>query len=232
MSYVDSNLLPGEQVTFRTRLHLIIFATPFALALLALFLYRIDSGIGNLALFLALALGVVRWIDLVTSEFAVTNKRVIFKEGFLGRRTIELLLQKVESIEVKQGIAARILGYGDIIVIGTGATHEPFARVSAPLDLRRAVQSGSSSVGSHELAGAGADDTRTCPYCAEQIKRAAIVCRYCGRDVPPAAARPVAPPLQAGPSDNRPLWRHRLTGMILIGMVIAAVVVTLFMRSQ
>ena len=90
-----------------------------------------------------LALGVVKYVKFVSSEFAVTNKRVILKEGFLRRRTIELLLQKVEAIEVKQGIPARIFGYGDIIVIGTGATHERFKQVSAPLELRRAVQSGS-----------------------------------------------------------------------------------------
>jgi hypothetical protein len=33
------------------------------------------------------------------------------------------------------------------------------------------------------------NDSRDCPYCAERIKRSAIVCKHCGRDIEPAAAR-------------------------------------------
>lgn len=149
MSYVDSNLLPGEKVTFRTRLHPIIFATPVALALFAVFLYVFGvsseaHGLGNLILLAALVVGAAKYLDFVTSEFAVTDKRVIIKVGFVRRRTLELQLQKVETVGVDQGIGGRIFGYGNITVTGTGGTKEPFKRVAAPLDLRRAVQAGSS----------------------------------------------------------------------------------------
>jgi uncharacterized membrane protein YdbT with pleckstrin-like domain len=146
MSYVDRNLLPGEQVTFRTHLSLVIFTVPAALALLALFFYLLAPGtrlVGHLFLLGALAVGAVKYFDYATSEFAVTNKRIIIKVGFLKRRTLEMQVQKVETVAVNQGIGARILGCGDILVTGTGGTKEAFRHVSAPLRLRHAVQAAS-----------------------------------------------------------------------------------------
>jgi uncharacterized membrane protein YdbT with pleckstrin-like domain len=74
-------------------------------------------------------------------EFAVTSRRVIIKTGWISRRTIELNMSKVESVEVAQDIFARMLGYGTITVIGTGGTREPFSLINDPLGFRRAVQS-------------------------------------------------------------------------------------------
>ena len=146
MSYVDSNLLPGEQVTFRTHLSLIIFTVPVVLAELALVFYLVGPGtrlIGHIFLLGALAVGAVKYLDYATSEFAVTNKRIIIKVGFLKRRTLEMQVQKIETVAVNQSIGARILGYGDIVVTGTGGTKEAFRHVSAPLKLRHAVQAAS-----------------------------------------------------------------------------------------
>jgi uncharacterized membrane protein YdbT with pleckstrin-like domain len=146
MSYVDRNLLPGEQVMFRTHLSLVTFVVPGALALLALIAYLLAPGerlVGHVFLLAALAVGAVKYFDYATSEFAVTNKRIIIKVGFLKRRTLEMQVQKVETVAVNQGIGARILGYGDILVTGTGGTKEAFRHVSAPLKLRHAVQAAS-----------------------------------------------------------------------------------------
>jgi uncharacterized membrane protein YdbT with pleckstrin-like domain len=146
MSYVDNNLLPGEQVTFRTHLSLLIFTVPVLLAVLAVVFYVIGPGtrlVGHIFLLGALVVGAAKYLDYATSEFAVTNKRIIIKVGFLKRRTLEMQVQKIETVAVSQGIGARILGYGDILVTGTGGTKEAFAHVSAPLKLRHAVQAAS-----------------------------------------------------------------------------------------
>ncbi len=70
----------------------------------------------------------------------MTTRRVLIKVGVLRRRSLELLLSKVESIGVDQGIVGRLLGYGTIIVTGTGGTKEPFRMIAAPLEFRRMVQ--------------------------------------------------------------------------------------------
>ena len=74
------------------------------------------------------------------TEMAVTNHRVVIKVGLASRRTIEMMLAKIESIEVKESALGRMLGYGTIVVIGTGGTPEPFAGLAHPLEFRSAVQ--------------------------------------------------------------------------------------------
>jgi len=117
-SYVHENLISGEQVVYEAKLHWIIFLT-----------LR-----GILTLFIA------PLIELKTSEFAITNKRVIIKVGFISRRTVEMNLSKIESINVDQSILGRILGYGNIVIVGTGGTKEPFATIADPLTFRKKFQ--------------------------------------------------------------------------------------------
>lgn len=117
-TYVDGNLVKEERVVFETRLHWIAF-----ISLRALF-----------TLFIA------PLIDYLTSEFAITNKRIIIKVGLISRRTLELNLSKVESVNVDQSILGRILGYGTITVIGTGGTKETFGDIREPLEFRKQFQ--------------------------------------------------------------------------------------------
>jgi uncharacterized membrane protein YdbT with pleckstrin-like domain len=117
-AYVESNLVKDERVVHETRLHWIAFFT-----------WR-----GLFTLFLA------PLIATLTSEFAITDKRIIIKVGFLSRRTLELNLSKVESVNVDQSILGRILGYGSIVVIGTGGTKEHFADIRNPLEFRKQFQ--------------------------------------------------------------------------------------------
>jgi len=75
-----------------------------------------------------------------STEMAVTNKRILIKTGLLSRNTFELLLSKVESIGVQEGLMGRMLEYGSVVVRGTGGTPEPFSTIAHPLEFRRQVQ--------------------------------------------------------------------------------------------
>lgn len=146
MSYVDRNLLPDEAVTYRTRLHWKVFAIPGLIVVFLLVpsaLLALASGVPGLALIpAAVALAVLGVADIQrrSSEFAVTTRRVVIKLGVLNTRSIELLLPKVEGVEVTQTLAGRMFGYGQIIVTGSGGTRETFAGIQAPLKFRQAVQ--------------------------------------------------------------------------------------------
>jgi uncharacterized membrane protein YdbT with pleckstrin-like domain len=145
MSYVDNSLIPGEEVAFRTRLHFIIFVGPIFLVGISIVLFGYGAPpAAETVLVIGIVWGLVKYVDYASSEFAVTNKRVIIKVGVLRRRTVEMLNAKVEAVAVNQGILGRIFGYGNIVVTGTGGTNEPFNGISSPLEFRRAVQAHSS----------------------------------------------------------------------------------------
>ena len=159
MTYVRSNLVSGETVIYETRLHWVVMfwhvvvgslllALPGALLLYyALTQKGIEPRTLQLMEAAAIALLVCGLIVILmgmlrrnATEMAVTNRRVVIKSGLLSRKTIEMLLAKVESIEVSESAAGRLLGYGSIVVIGTGGTPEPFHKVAHPLEFRNRVQ--------------------------------------------------------------------------------------------
>jgi hypothetical protein len=159
MSYVQSNLVPGEKVIYETRLHWIVMLGHLVVGCLLLvlpgvllFFYArshtpVNSGDlplmeGAAAVLLMCGIGVILagMVRRNSTEMAVTNRRLVIKTGLANRKTIEMLLNKVESIEVNESAAGRILGYGTIVVIGTGGTPDPFQKVAHPLEFRSHVQ--------------------------------------------------------------------------------------------
>ena len=125
-SYVDQNLMSGETVLYRANVSLWALAPLIALGILLL----PALGIGLIALVRA-------WIIYRSTEFAVTDKRLIAKTGVISRNTTEMFLDKVESLNVDQTIPGRILNFGTVTIRGTGSTTEPIRRISAPHELRR-----------------------------------------------------------------------------------------------
>jgi uncharacterized membrane protein YdbT with pleckstrin-like domain len=69
----------------------------------------------------------------------VTDRRVIYKRGFINRRTAEMHMDKVESVDVDQSVLGRLLDYGTIYVKGTGQGFEPLQRIAAPIEFRNAI---------------------------------------------------------------------------------------------
>lgn len=152
MGYVERHLLPGERVVYKTRLHWVLFVRPALVTFLGIVLTVAIGVVTRLewlwyaSLVVAIAglgWGALHAVELLTSEFAVTTTRLIFKVGLIGRYTTELLLGKVESIGVQQTLLGRLLNYGDLVVTGTGGVREVFPRVHDPIAFRNHVQQAS-----------------------------------------------------------------------------------------
>ena len=148
MSYVIKTLQPGETVIYHTRLHWIVFLPAITVVVAGIVAIIFSSRAGEetlvnlvktvgyaLILFSAFLAASV-WIQFISTEMAITNRRVVAKVGFIWRRTIEMERQKVESVSVDQSILGRLLDYGTIIVRGTGSTLEPMANIDSPLEFR------------------------------------------------------------------------------------------------
>jgi uncharacterized membrane protein YdbT with pleckstrin-like domain len=155
MAYVNDNLISGERVTYRGRLHWLVLLWPITVAVgfagLGLFIIlKANETEANVRLFLQLGAavmiigGVIPLISALirrsSAEYAVTNKRIILKEGTVRRRTAEMFLTKVESVGVDQTLGGRVFDYGSIILRGTGGSSEPFHLIAQPLEFRRQVQ--------------------------------------------------------------------------------------------
>jgi uncharacterized membrane protein YdbT with pleckstrin-like domain len=160
LSYVEKHLIPGETVQYQTKLHWIVMlghaAAATVLEILAI-VFLIGSftrsgaaedvpprGVFLLVAFLWFGIGaIVFTIGLLkrnATEMAVTNKRVIAKTGVANRRSIEILLSRIESVVVDEPAMGRVLGYGTVIVRGTGGTPEVFEKIQHPLKFREQVQ--------------------------------------------------------------------------------------------
>jgi uncharacterized membrane protein YdbT with pleckstrin-like domain len=151
MGYAERVLQPGETIAYRARLHWIVYfwgmvmvlvAIGFAAAAVLLQVEAIRLGLmlaALIALFLGLFHMIRAWIVAVNTEIIVTSRRVIYKTGFISRNTVEMNLDKVESVLVEQSILGRMLDYGTVIIRGVGAGLEPVDNIGAPLELHRHV---------------------------------------------------------------------------------------------
>lgn len=156
MRYLQENLLADEKIIYFTRPHWIVFFPPVFAAILAIgfFLFGKDFFITDYQFMgyryydiLAVTAAVMSvyfllsaWITYATSEYGVTNKRVLMKTGLIRRNSLELFLDKIEAIHVEQSIPGRVLDYGTLIIIGTGGTQDPFYFVPRPITFRKRVQ--------------------------------------------------------------------------------------------
>jgi hypothetical protein len=165
MSYAQRSLVPGETLLYETRHHWSVLLGPLVSSVVLAALgagclaeaVAAKEGKGALvgaspASFHATELGGVLLIVAAiavfayglakrsATEMAVTNRRVLIKTGMGSRRTLDMMLSRVESIGVEETFWGRMLGYGSVVVRGTGGTPEPFVMIANPQEFRRNVQ--------------------------------------------------------------------------------------------
>ncbi len=149
--YIDDILQPGEKVLYSTNAHWIFYLPAIAawiLAVVLLVLSRATVTEGIILLCLAASAVVAiaalywtakAWFHRWTTETDVTNMRVVHKTGFIKRRTFEISLDKVESVDVNQSILGRILNYGSVTVRGVGEGAETIDMIASPLEFRNNI---------------------------------------------------------------------------------------------
>ena len=95
--------------------------------------------LSGIAALVALYWTVRAWFRRWTSETDVTNMRVVHKEGFIRRDTFEMSLDRIESVDVSQSIPGRLLGYGDVTVVGVGETDKKIPMIASPIPFRNHI---------------------------------------------------------------------------------------------
>ena len=149
--YIDEILQPGEKVLYSTNAHWMFYlpaigAWIVGFALVILSRTTVNDNLTMLCLASAAVIAVVAlywtvraWFHRLTTETDVTNRRVVHKTGFIRRRTFEMALDKVESVDVNQTIMGRLLNYGDVTILGVGEGRETISTIAEPLAFRNAI---------------------------------------------------------------------------------------------
>jgi uncharacterized membrane protein YdbT with pleckstrin-like domain len=149
--YIDEILQPGEKVLYSTNAHWIFYLPAIAAWIVALVLLILSRAtITESIILLCMAASAVvaiaalywtvkAWFHRWTTETDVTNLRVVHKTGFIKRRTFEMSLDKVESVDVNQSILGRLLSYGNVTVRGVGEGVETIRTIASPLDFRNHI---------------------------------------------------------------------------------------------
>src|SRR5512138_3165660 len=129
--YIDENLQPGEKVLYSTNAHWVFFLPAIGLWILAGVFFALSGmvppgsplivacwALAAVVAAVALYKTVTAWFHPWTTETDVTNLRVVHKTGFINRKTFEMSLDKIESVDVDQSIPGRVFGYGDVTITG------------------------------------------------------------------------------------------------------------------
>jgi uncharacterized membrane protein YdbT with pleckstrin-like domain len=127
-SYIKKNLLDNEKIIYEGKVSIWSLLPLIILGVVTIFTF----GLG-LIFFLA------AYLRYISTEVAYTNKRVIAKFGFISRETVELNINKVESMQVKQGIIGRIFNFGSLVISGAGNPQAPIPGISHPMMFRRSL---------------------------------------------------------------------------------------------
>jgi uncharacterized membrane protein YdbT with pleckstrin-like domain len=142
VSYLKHVLQPGETVRYQGSVHWILYLPPIFLSVIGVVAaatgpvgLMIAAGCFAIALILALRAWFIRW----TTEIAVTDLRVIYAQGFIQRRSVEVNMDKIESVDVDQSVLGRLLNYGNVTIHGTGTTLEPLRNVDRPIEFRNEI---------------------------------------------------------------------------------------------
>ncbi|HWH47921.1 MAG TPA: PH domain-containing protein [Burkholderiales bacterium] len=135
MPYIEDSLSAGEQIVGFFRLHWISRSWMILWILLAI------PTVG-----ITLILALYEFLRLRSIEQGVTNKRVIYKQGIISRKSEEMKLNSIETVEIDQGISGRILGFGNVTVTGRGLSNVVFRKVDDPMAVKRQIESVSNPV--------------------------------------------------------------------------------------
>jgi uncharacterized membrane protein YdbT with pleckstrin-like domain len=143
VGYITRTLLSDEKILYYTRPHVVVFSQSILWFLFAVLLFCFGSVyrmLSVLALVMSLLDGFIAFIGFFFSEYAITNKRIVMKAGFISRKSLEIFLNRIESIYVEQNIFGSFFGYGTVVICGIGGSKDSFRYIPDPILFRKRSQ--------------------------------------------------------------------------------------------
>lgn len=143
-NYISKNLLPDEQILYRTKKHWIIFLTPTFLTIMTLFFFFNSNPFLTTVSYVLAFVTFLYWCNqfllYYASEFAITNKRVMMREGFFYRHTNETRLNAISNVGATQSLLAQMLSYGTVFINSFGGETDAFTELDEPVKFQKKLQ--------------------------------------------------------------------------------------------
>ena len=135
MSYIEESLSAGEKIEGLFKLHWFAWIPMFIWIILGLLTFG-----------LTWLVAIYEFLRLKFLEQGLTNKRVILKKGIISRKTEEMKLTSIETVEINQGIWGRIFGFGTVKISGRGISDVIFKGIDNPMSVKRQIESVSNPI--------------------------------------------------------------------------------------
>jgi len=153
--YVEGTMTKDETIRVRAQYHWVawlwyyfIFST-LGVSALVVFFFALrayfEQELLIMGVFIACGIGfgiypLIVYLELIMTEMVCTNKRIVCKTGIMSVRTEEIKTEKLESIQIEQTLAGRLLGYGNICFSGTGTAKVIFSKVNNPWKVKAEIE--------------------------------------------------------------------------------------------
>jgi uncharacterized membrane protein YdbT with pleckstrin-like domain len=135
VSYIEDSLSTGEKIEGLFKLHWFAWVPMYLWLLLGLVTFG-----------LTWLIALYEFLRLKFIEQGVTNKRVVLKKGIISRKTEEMKLGSIETVEINQGVWGRIFGFGTVKVTGRGISDVVYQGIDDPMSVKRQIESISNPV--------------------------------------------------------------------------------------
>lgn len=135
--------MSDTNIVYQARLHWILFSGPVALFVFATFIglrFPLFYDPSFIVMIFAVIWGLMVWSTYRFSSLTIKKKQIILRTGLLVRNTLDISLNKIESIDIRQSVLGSILQYGSIVITGTGGSRQMVHYLSKPLTCRRYIE--------------------------------------------------------------------------------------------
>jgi uncharacterized membrane protein YdbT with pleckstrin-like domain len=155
MAFPRRLLIEGEELVLDLRPHWIALVGPAAVTVLVVVGWILaimnapEDGTGRSVVIwgsLGVGVAILLWYPLrafvawATSNFALTSDRVIHREGFIAKRTMEIPLEAINDVRFHQSVFERIVGAGDLIIQSASEFgRNVFANIRSPESVQRTI---------------------------------------------------------------------------------------------
>lgn len=147
MKFIESNLIPNEEIVFRSKIHYFVYepALLWSMTFLLMMTLKLvgDNALVNILAFFSFVAAIATFVEAFIlrhfTEIAITNQRMIVKKGFIKREVFEMPFSKIESVNVNQSIVGRLLDYGTIDVKGIGSGIDNLEMIEHPFVFRKSL---------------------------------------------------------------------------------------------